>query len=149
MFSSMCQVAKVEESKIVENLKPRKDVEWKPMVDMFYAEDLKPKDVELKPTNDVNGEVLNLPKDTELKPKDNFVNTKESIPVTDVELKPMEDILDTKELKEKDFKALKDVEVKTLNTVEDLKFSKDVEEMKSKVDELESKLGQVSLILTI
>ncbi|KAK6289043.1 hypothetical protein POUND7_000584 [Theobroma cacao] len=150
-------VAKVEESKIInfDDLKPTKDVEWKPRKDMFYAEDLKLKeDAELKPRNDgVNGEDLKLTKDAELKPKDNLVNSKElkpakdveSKPVKDVESKPMEDILDTEELKSvkiKEFDALKDGEVKTLKAVEELKLVKDVEEMKSKLNDLESKLGE-------
>ena len=50
-------------------------------------------------------------------------------------------------MKEKDFNALKDDEVKTLKTVEELKFAKDKEEMKSKLNDLESKLGEVRLIL--
>ncbi|XP_021281575.1 vesicle-associated protein 2-2-like [Herrania umbratica] len=158
-------VAKVEESKMInsEDLKPTKDVEWKPRKDMFYAEDLKlKKDTELKPRNDgVNGEDLKLIRDAEPKPKDNFVNSKElkpvkdveSKPAKDVELKPMEDILDTEELKSVKIKeldalkdgevdALKDGEVKTLKAVEELKLVKDVEEMKSKLNDLESKLGE-------
>ncbi|XVF42524.1 hypothetical protein PTKIN_Ptkin01aG0370600 [Pterospermum kingtungense] len=167
MLAPQQTVSKAEEPKIVnfEDLKPTKDVEWKPMKDMSedikpnkdtelkpmkdMSEDLKPnEDVELKPRNDVNGVDLKLPKDTELKPKNNFVNNEESMPVKDVESKPMEDILDTKELKEKDFKALKDEEVKTLKTVDELKFAKDVEEMKSKVNELESKLGEAEATIS-
>ncbi|XVF06551.1 hypothetical protein REPUB_Repub06bG0058900 [Reevesia pubescens] len=147
-------VAKVEESKInFEDIKPIKDVEWKPRKDMFYAEDLKPKkDAELKRRSDiVNGEDLNLTKDAELKPKNNFVNSKELEPVKDVESKPMEDVLDTEELnsgKEKEFNALKDGEAKTLKTVEELKVAKDIEEMKSKLNDFESKLGEAEATIS-
>ncbi|KAL4355188.1 hypothetical protein GQ457_06G017550 [Hibiscus cannabinus] len=155
-----------------EELKPKKDVEWKPRMDMYYEEELTPKkdavlklskdmfyeeelkpkkDAELKPMNDVIGEDLNLIKDTNLKPKNNSFSSKEFKPVKDEESKPMDNILDTNELKtvrEKEFNALKDNKVKTLKTAEDLMFAKDVEEMKSKLNDLESKLGKAEATIS-
>ncbi|KAK8545517.1 hypothetical protein V6N12_026349 [Hibiscus sabdariffa] len=136
------QVAKVEESKMInlEKLKPTKDVEWKPRKDMLYADDLK-----LKPKKDVNEEDLKFTKDPEVKPKNNFFNSKELKPVKDVDSMQREGVLDTEEfnlVKEKEFNPLKDGEGKTLKTVEELKFAKDMKEMKSKVANLESKLGE-------
>ncbi|KAK8651996.1 hypothetical protein V6N13_141567 [Hibiscus sabdariffa] len=135
-------VAKVEESKMInlEKLKPTKDVEWKPRKDMLYADDLK-----LKPKNDVNDEDLKFTKDPEVKPKNNFFNGKELKPVKDVDSMQRENVLDNEEfnpVKEKEFNPLKDGEGKTLKTVEELKFAKDMKEMKSKVANLESKLGE-------
>ncbi|KAK8542924.1 hypothetical protein V6N13_136527 [Hibiscus sabdariffa] len=141
-------VAKVEESKMInlEDLKPTKDVEWKPKKDMFYAEDLKP-----KPKNDVNDEDLKFTKDTEPRPKNNFSNCRDLKPVKDVESKPRENILDTEEfnsLKGKEFNALKNGEGKTLKPVEELKFAKDAEEMKSKLANLEFKLGEAEATIS-
>ncbi|KAE8677011.1 Vesicle-associated protein 1-1 [Hibiscus syriacus] len=134
-------VTKVEESNMInlEDLKPTKDVNWKPRKDMFCAEDLK-----LKPKNDVNDEDLKFTKDPELKPKNNF-NSKELKPVKDVDSKPRENVLDTGEfnsVNEKESNPLKDGEGKILKTMEELMFAKDVEEMKSNVANLESKLGE-------
>ncbi|XP_039045495.1 vesicle-associated protein 2-2-like [Hibiscus syriacus] len=155
-----------------EELKPKKDVEWKPRKDMYYEEKLKPKkdaelklskdmfyeeelkpkkDLEPKPMNDVIGEDLSLMKDRNLKPKNNSFNSKELKPVKDEESKPMEDILGTKELKtvrKKEFNASKGNERKTLTIVEDIKFAKDVEEMKSKLSDLESKLGKAEAMIS-
>ncbi|KAK8628338.1 hypothetical protein V6N13_064047 [Hibiscus sabdariffa] len=155
-----------------EDLKPKKEAELKPSKGMFYEEELKPKkDAELKPSKDMineeelklekaagirpmNGvivEDLNLIKETDLRPMNNSFNSKELKPVKDEESKPMDDILDTKELKtvrEKEFNALKDDEVKTLKNVEDLKFAKDVEEMKLKLNDLESKLGKAEATIS-
>ncbi|XVF30872.1 hypothetical protein REPUB_Repub16aG0095100 [Reevesia pubescens] len=155
ILSPLQTVAKVEESKMInlEGMKPTKDVEWKPRKDMFYVEDLKPKkDAELKPRNAfVNGEDLKLTKDAELKPKNDFLDSKELKPVKDLESKPTEDIPDTEELKsvkEKEFSALKDGELKTLKTVEELKVAKDIEEMKSKLNNFESKLGEAEATIS-
>ncbi|TYJ01940.1 hypothetical protein E1A91_A13G189600v1 [Gossypium mustelinum] len=127
------QVAKVEEPK------------------MINLEDLKPtKDVGLKPRKDINDD-LKLTKYAELKPNNNFFNSKELKPVKDVEVKPKENVLDTEEfksVKEKEFNELKDGEVKTLKSVEELKFAKDVEEMKSKLTDLESKLGEAEATIS-
>ncbi|KAK8634172.1 hypothetical protein V6N13_015000 [Hibiscus sabdariffa] len=121
-----------------EELKPKKEAELKPSKDMFYEEELKSeKAAGLRPMNDVIVEDLLL---------------KELLkPVKDEESKPMDDILDTKELKtvrEKEFNALKDDEVKTLKSVKDLKFAKDVEEMKLKLNDLESKLGKAEATIS-
>ncbi|TYH45715.1 hypothetical protein ES332_D11G284500v1 [Gossypium tomentosum] len=150
-----------------EKLKPKKDAELKPMNDTFgdnlnIIKDTEPKpkkDAELKPMNDIFGDNLNIIKDTELKPKNNSFNSKELKSVKDEESKPMEDILDTEELKpmkEKEFnvlkdykvKTLKDYKVKTLKTAEDLNFAKDMEEMKSKLSDLESKLGKAEATIS-
>ncbi|KAL1064251.1 hypothetical protein V6Z11_D13G199200 [Gossypium hirsutum] len=117
---------------------------------MINLEDLKPtKDVGLKPRKDINDD-LKLTKYTELKPNNNFFNSKELKPAKDVEAKPRENVLDTEEfkpVKEKEFNELKDGEVKILKSVEELKFAKDVEEMKSKLTDLESKLGEVRVFI--
>ncbi|XP_039067104.1 vesicle-associated protein 2-2-like [Hibiscus syriacus] len=135
-----------------EELKPKKDAELKPNKDMIYEEELKPKkDAGLKPMKDVIGDDFNLIKETDLKLKNNSFNSKELKPVKDLESKPMDDILDTKELKTvrvKEFNGLKDDEVKTLKTVEDLKFAKDVDEMKLKLNDLEFKLGKAEAIIS-
>ncbi|MBA0700569.1 hypothetical protein Goari_000027 [Gossypium aridum] len=142
-----------------EKLKPKKDAELKPMNDIFgdnlnIIKDTEPKpkkDAELKPVYDIFGDNLNIIEDTELKPKNNSFNSKELKSVKDEESKPMEDILDTEELKpmkEKEFNVLKDYKVKTLKTAEDLKFAKDMEEMKSKLSDLESKLGKAEATIS-
>ncbi|KAE8699203.1 Vesicle-associated protein 2-1 [Hibiscus syriacus] len=155
-----------------EELKPKKDVEWKPRKDMYYEEKLKPnkdaelmlskdmlyeeelkpkKDLEPKPMDGVIGEGVNLIKDTNLKPKNNSFNSKELKPLKDEESKLVEDILDSKELKtvrEKEFNVLKGDEVKKFKTTEDIKFAKDVEEMKSKLSDLESKLGKAEATIS-
>ncbi|GMJ11269.1 vamp/synaptobrevin-associated protein 27-2 [Hibiscus trionum] len=144
--------ARVEESKMInlEDLKPTKDVEWKPKKDMFYAEDLKMKmDAEPKPKNDVNDGDLKFTKDTELKPKN--LNSKELKPVKDVESKQGDNILDAEEfnsVKEKEFTALKNGEGKTLKPVEEQKFTKDEEETKSKLANLEFKLGEAEATIS-
>ncbi|XP_039022534.1 vesicle-associated protein 2-2-like [Hibiscus syriacus] len=141
-----------EDMNYEEKLKPKKDAELKLSKDMFYEEELKPKkDLEPKPMNDVIGEGLNLIKDTNLKPKNDSFNSKELKPVEDEESKPVEDILDAKELKtvrEKEFNALKGDEVKKFKTLEDIKFAKDVQEMKSKLSDLESKLGKAEATIS-
>ncbi|MBA0803572.1 hypothetical protein Gohar_013766, partial [Gossypium harknessii] len=153
-FATLPTVVTIEESKMrnTEDLKPTKDVEWNSRKDMLYEEKLKPKkDAELKPMNDIFGDNLNIIKETELKPKNNSFNSKELKSVKDEESKPMEDILDTEELKpmkEKEFNVLKDYKVKTLKTAEDLKFAKDMEEMKSKLSDLESKLGKAEVTIS-
>ncbi|GMI79072.1 vamp/synaptobrevin-associated protein 27-2 [Hibiscus trionum] len=135
-----------------EELKPKKEVELKPSKDMIHEEELKPKKAAgLRPMNDVFGEDLNLIKETDMEPKNNSFSSKELKPVKDEASKPMDDILDTKELKtvrEKDFNALKDNEVKTLKSVDDLKFAKDVEELKLKLNDLESKLGKAEATIS-
>ncbi|KAE8710321.1 Vesicle-associated protein 2-1 [Hibiscus syriacus] len=147
-------VAEVEESKMInlEDLKTTKDVEWKPKKDMLYAEDLKPnKDTEPEPKHDVINEDIKFMKDTELKPKNNFFNSKELKLVKDVVSKPRENTLDTEEcnsVKEKEFDALNDGEGKTLKPVEELKFAKDAEEMKSKLANLEFKLGEAEATIS-
>ncbi|KAA3486455.1 vesicle-associated protein 2-2-like isoform X1 [Gossypium australe] len=132
-LSTFGQVAKVEEPK------------------MINLEDLKPtKDVGLKPRKDINDD-LKLTKYAELKLNNNFFNSKELKPLKDVEAKPRENVLDTEEfksVKEKEFNELKDGEVKTLKSVEELKFAKDVEEMKSKLTDLESKLGEAEATIS-
>ncbi|KAL1145020.1 hypothetical protein V6Z11_A11G269600 [Gossypium hirsutum] len=154
-FATLPTVVTIEESKMrnTEDLKPTKDAEWNSRKDMLYEEKLKPKkdaelkpmnDIfELKPMNDIFGDNLNIIKDTELKPKNNSFNSKELKPVKDEESKPMEDILETEELK-----PVKDYKVKTLKTDEDLKFAKDMEEMKSKLSDLESKLGKAEATIS-
>ncbi|TYJ11223.1 hypothetical protein E1A91_A11G260900v1 [Gossypium mustelinum] len=172
-FATLPTVVTIEESKMrnTEDLKPTKDAEWNSRKDMLYEEKLKPKkdaelkpmndifgdnlniikdtelkpktDAELKPMNDIFGDNLNIIKDTELKPKNNSFNSKELKPVKDEESKPMEDILETEELK-----PVKDYKVKTLKTDEDLKFAKDMEEMKSKLSDLESKLGKAEATIS-
>ncbi|XVE62605.1 hypothetical protein DITRI_Ditri06bG0131600 [Diplodiscus trichospermus] len=118
-------VAKVEESKMInfEDLKPTKDVDWKPRKDIYYAEDLKPKkDAEPQPRNDVNRQELKLTKDAELKQTNNFVDSKDLKPAKDVESKPTDHILHNEELKsvkENELNALKDAELKTLKTAEE------------------------------
>ncbi|XP_038996770.1 vesicle-associated protein 2-2-like [Hibiscus syriacus] len=146
-------VARVEESKMInlEDSKTTKEVEWKPKKDMFYAENLKPKkDAEPKPKHGVNDDDLKFTKESELKPKNNFFNSKELKPVKDVESKPRENILteEFNSVKEKEFNALKDVEGKTLKPVEERKFAKDAEEMKSKLANLEFKLGEAEATIS-
>lgn len=111
-----------------EELKPAKDVELK----LPKYEELKPvKDVESKPTNAVDMEPA---KDVELKPAKDM----ELKPAKNVELKPSEDL---------QLKLAKDVALDTAKVVEDLKLVKDIEEMKSKLNELELKLSQAEVTI--
>lgn len=109
-----------------EKSKPTEDTKSKLAEDLVF----KPvKIVKIKPSEDV---ALKQENDAELKPAKN------------VELKPEKN----DELKsENDFvlKSVKDLDLKTAEDVESLKLVKDIEDMKSKLSELELKLSKVGL----
>ncbi|CAB4316011.1 unnamed protein product [Prunus armeniaca] len=125
-------------AKVVE-LKPARDVELKPakVVELKPARDveLKPaKDVELRPARDVE---LKPAKDVELRPEKDV----ELRPAKDVELKTTQDV-ELKPSKAVELKLARDVELNAEKIVEDLKLVKDIQEIKSKLNELELKLSQ-------
>ncbi|BFG37075.1 hypothetical protein CerSpe_233480 [Prunus speciosa] len=122
-------------AKVVE-LKPAKDVELKPAKDV----ELKPaKDVELRPEKDVE---LRPEKDVELRPAKDV----ELKPTKDVELKPTKDV-ELKPSKAVELKLARDVELNAEKIVEDLKLVKDIQEIKSKLNELELKLSQAEVTI--
>ncbi|PQQ11457.1 vesicle-associated protein 2-2 isoform X3 [Prunus yedoensis var. nudiflora] len=119
-----------------EELKPAKVVELKPAKDV----ELKPaKDVELKPAKDVE---LRPEKDVELRPAKDV----ELRPTKDVELKPTKDV-ELKPSKAVELKLARDVELNAEKIVEDLKLVKDIQEIKSKLNELELKLSQAEVTI--
>ncbi|CAL9003499.1 unnamed protein product [Prunus brigantina] len=133
-------------------LKPAKDVELKPAkgVELKPAKvvELKPaKDVELKPAKDVE---LRPEKDVELRPE-KYVELRpakdvELRPAKDVELKPTQDV-ELKPSKAVELKLARDVELNAEKIVEDLKLVKDIQEIKSKLNELELKLSQAEVTI--
>ncbi|XP_021817616.1 vesicle-associated protein 1-2 isoform X2 [Prunus avium] len=122
-------------AKVVE-LKPAKDVELKPANDV----ELKPaKDVELRPEKDVE---LRPEKDVELRPAKDV----ELKPTKDVELKPSKAV-ELKPSKAVELKLARDVELNAEKIVEDLKLVKDIQQIKSKLNELELKLSQAEVTI--
>ncbi|KAL6278723.1 hypothetical protein ACE6H2_022324 [Prunus campanulata] len=119
-----------------EELKPAKVVELKPAKDV----ELKPaKDVELRPEKDVE---LRPAKDVELKPAKDV----ELKPAKGVELKPTKDV-ELKPTKAVELKLARDVGLNAEKIVEDLKLVKDIQEIKSKLNELELKLSQAEVTI--
>ncbi|XP_034221538.1 vesicle-associated protein 1-2-like isoform X1 [Prunus dulcis] len=117
-------------------LKPAKDVELKPA----KVVELKPaKDVELRPEKDVE---LRPEKDVELRPAKDV----ELKPTQDVELKPSKAV-ELKPSKAVELKLARDVELNAEKIVEDLKLVKDIQEIKSKQNELELKLSQAEVTI--
>ncbi|GLT75041.1 hypothetical protein SLA2020_467950 [Shorea laevis] len=133
-FESFKPVALSEECKSVncENLKPIMDEDFKQVKDMVNGKDIKAmKDEELQPSNGVN--------DQELKP------------VKDVDSNLKEDVLDTGEVetaKNAVLTSLQDEDFKFVKAEEEQKLVKDIEEMKSKLNELESKLGEAGVTIS-
>ncbi|PRQ60877.1 hypothetical protein RchiOBHm_Chr0c30g0501251 [Rosa chinensis] len=129
--SKPSKVTEVKPAKHVE-LKLRKEEELKPA----KAVELKlPKYEEVKAINDVESRPtyatdMEPARDVELEP----VDVVELEPAKDMELKPSEDLL---------LKLAKEQEADKAQVVENLKLVKDIEEMKSKLLELELKLSQV------
>ncbi|CAB4285201.1 unnamed protein product [Prunus armeniaca] len=135
--------AELKPAKDVE-LKPAKGVELKPakVVELKPARDveLKPaKDVELRPARDVE---LKPAKDVELRPEKDV----ELRPAKDVELKTTQDV-ELKPSKAVELKLARDVELNAEKIVEDLKLVKDIQEIKSKLNELELKLSQAEVTI--
>ncbi|XP_040373114.1 vesicle-associated protein 2-2 isoform X1 [Rosa chinensis] len=130
--SKPSKVTEVKPAKHVE-LKLRKEEELKPA----KAVELKlPKYEEVKAINDVESRPtyatdMEPARDVELEP----VDVVELEPAKDMELKPSEDLL---------LKLAKEQEADKAQVVENLKLVKDIEEMKSKLLELELKLSQKS-----
>ncbi|GMY21208.1 vesicle-associated protein 1-2-like [Fagus crenata] len=138
-------------------LKPAKDAELKPAED---AELMPVKDAEFKPANDAElkpakDAELMLANDAELKPaKDAELDPAKFAdlqPVKDTELQPaenaeLEPAKDAELEPENDAKLepAEDVALKAAKIVEELNLVKDIEEMKSKLNGLESKLKEAS-----
>ncbi|KAK9919656.1 hypothetical protein M0R45_028242 [Rubus argutus] len=119
-----------------EELKPAKDVELK----LPKYVELKPvKDVESIPTNAVDMEPA---KDAQLKP----AMVVELKPAKDMELKPAKNV-ELKPSEDLQLKLAKDVALDTAKVAEDLTLVKDIEEMKSKLNELELKLSQAEVTI--
>ncbi|KAA8536936.1 hypothetical protein F0562_029414 [Nyssa sinensis] len=113
-----------EESKMENGaeLKPAKDVEFKAMKDV--------EEPELKPATDVEFNAMKDVEEPELKPS------------KDVEFNAMKDV------EELELKPSNDVEFSAMKAVEEPKLVKDVEEMKSKLNELESKLIEAKFTIS-
>jgi hypothetical protein len=91
-------------------------------------------------SNLVNDEVLRLEKDMEFE----TVEDAEQCPANDAELRTAKDAEFEPEEDAK-LKPAEDVGSNSIKKVEELNLIKDIEEMKSKLDGLESKLREVSL----
>jgi hypothetical protein len=92
------------------------------------------------PSNLVNDEVLRPEKDMEFK----TVEDTEQSPANDAELRTAKDAEFEPEEDAK-LKPAEDLGSNSIKNVEELNLIKDIEEMKSKLDGLESKLREVSL----
>ncbi|GKV05526.1 hypothetical protein SLEP1_g17527 [Rubroshorea leprosula] len=157
-FESFKPVAMSEECKSVncENLKPIMDEDLKQVKDMVNGKDIKAmKDKELQLSNGVNDQELKPVKDVDSKPKElqlsNGVNDQELKPVKDVDSNPKEDVLDTGEVetaKNAVLTSLQGEDFKFVKAEEEQKLVKDIEEMKSKLNELESKLGEAGVTIS-
>ncbi|KAF3454385.1 hypothetical protein FNV43_RR04832 [Rhamnella rubrinervis] len=109
--------------------KPVKDGKIKPTEDLELKQE---KDAGLKPANNVEPK---LEKDVVLKPeKDVELNV-----AKDIELKPEKDVV---------LKSVKDLNLKPAEDVESLKLIKDIEDMKSKLSELELKLSKAEVTIS-
>lgn len=138
-----------------------------PGKDVVSIEELRStKDAELKPRKDVvSSEELTSTRDAELKLRKDVISSDKLTSTTDAELKPLKDAVNSKELKpEKGIELnceelqptedtgsnlMKEVESNKMTAVEELKLVIEIEEMKSKLNELESKLSEVSFLQNI
>lgn len=115
---------------------------------MFYSQEFKKeKDVELKPNKDIADQESNTANDAELMPSNNVVNVEEVNLANDEGLKPENDAINDNLAKDEQLSKPKSAEFITLASVEEVKFVNDIEEMKLKLNVLESKLNEVSLSL--
>ncbi|KAK3023675.1 hypothetical protein RJ639_043556 [Escallonia herrerae] len=89
------------------------------------------------------GEQLELAKDVESKTRKDV----DSKTTKDVESETTKDV-QSKTTKDVDFNTTEDVESKTTKDVEDLKLVKDIEEMKSKLNDLELKLREAEVTIS-
>ncbi|KAM3752863.1 hypothetical protein ACB098_03G049900 [Castanea mollissima] len=134
-------------------LKPAKDAELKPAEDAV----LKPvKHAELKPVED---SVLKPVKDAELKPAKNTelkhakytelepANNAEMEPAKDSELNLSKDA-ELEPANDAKLEPAEDVELKSAKNVDELNLVKDVEEMKTKLNVLESKLKEAEVTIS-
>lgn len=95
-----------------------------------------------------NHEELNPMRDADLKVKKDGINGEDLKPVNATEFKSTKDGVDTKELKlakDTDFKPSNHVGTETAKSLGELRLIKEIDEMKSKLNELKSKLDKVSL----
>jgi hypothetical protein len=129
------------------------DVELKPQKDGIHDQELKPKtdgihDQELKPKKDGIHQESKLSNETVWLPNIDVVVEKELKLEQDEELKQDKDASNNELSKladDMESPSLKNEEVITVNAVQELKLTRDVEEMKSKLHVLELKLNEVSL----
>lgn len=146
-------------------LKPEKDAELKPAEDsvlkLVKLAELKPvedsvlkpvKDAELKPAKNTK---LKHAKNTELEPANNAVNNAEMEPAKDAELNLSKDAeLEPKKDAELEpandakLEPAEDVELKSAKNVDELNLVKDIEEMKTKLNGLESKLKEAEVTIS-
>uniref|UniRef100_A0A2N9F1X9 MSP domain-containing protein n=1 Tax=Fagus sylvatica TaxID=28930 RepID=A0A2N9F1X9_FAGSY len=134
-------------------LKPAKDAELKPAED---AELMPVKDAEFKPANDAElkpakDAELMLANDAELKPaKDAELDPAKFAdlqPVKDTELQPAENA-ELEPENDAKLEPAEDVALKAAKIVEELNLVKDIEEMKSKLNGLESKLKEAEVTIS-
>ncbi|KAH9754478.1 Vesicle-associated protein 2-2 [Citrus sinensis] len=133
-----------------EELKSSKDTELKPREDIIRGEELtSTKDAELELRKDViSSEELTSTEDPELKPRKDEANSVELKEENVIELNLPKEVVNGEELqpkKDAELKLMKELEFKAVKAAEELELVKDTEEMKSKLNELQSKLSEVSL----
>ncbi|KAH9688467.1 Vesicle-associated protein 2-2 [Citrus sinensis] len=133
-----------------EELKSSKDTELKPREDIIRGEELtSTKDAELELRKDViSSEELTSTEDPELKPRKDEANSVELKEEKVIELNLPKEVVNGEELqpkKDAELKLMKELEFKAGKAAEELELVKDIEEMKSKLNELQSKLSEVSL----
>ncbi|XP_021620795.1 vesicle-associated protein 1-2 isoform X2 [Manihot esculenta] len=129
----------------VENTTPPHMVAEKVESQMFYSQEFKKeKDVELKPNKDIADQESNTANDAELMPSNNVVNVEEVNLANDEGLKPENDAINDNLAKDEQLSKPKSAEFITLASVEEVKFVNDIEEMKLKLNVLESKLNEAA-----
>lgn len=136
-----------------EELKSSKDTELKPREDIIRGEELtSTKDAELELRKDViSSEELTLTEDPELKPRKDEANSVELKEEKVIELNLPKEVVNGGELqpkKDAELKLMKELEFKAVKAAEELELVKDMEEMKSKLNKLQSKLSEAEVTIS-
>ncbi|KAF9670030.1 hypothetical protein SADUNF_Sadunf13G0026100 [Salix dunnii] len=144
-----------------QELKPKKDgihdKELKPKKDGIHDQELKPKedgihDQELKPKEDgIHDQESKLSNETVWLPNIDVVIERELKLEQDEELKQDKDAINDEHFKladDMESPSLKNGEFLTVNAMEELKLASDIEEMKSKLHVLESKLNEAEATIS-
>lgn len=136
-----------------EELKSSKDTELKPREDIIRGEELtSTKDAELELRKDViSSEELTSTEDPELKPRKDEANSVELKEEKVIELNLPKEVVNGEELqpkKDAELKLMKELEFKAVKAAEELELVKDMEEMKSKLNKLQSKLSEAEVTIS-